>query len=561
MFMARPVLKLIPASFLVLALSLFARLPAQAASSPTTATTDVEVKPVCGDAMVVGSIGDARTLVPILASDSSSQDIVGMIFNGLVKYDKDLNIVGDLAREWSVSPDGLKIIFHLRPDVRWHDGHPFTARDVEYTFKRLTDPLVRTPYAGDFERVKEFIVLDDHTVSVLYKEPFSPALASWSMWIMPRHLLEKEDLNKTAFSRAPVGTGPYRFRRWKTQEKIELVANKDYFDRRPFIDRYLYRVIPDEATIFLELQTGGIDMAPLSPLQFSRQTDTPFFARYYQKYRLPSFGYTYLGYNLIDERFKDRRVRQALNGAVDKKEIVRIVLSGFGEPATGPFIPDSWAYDRSVNAAEFDPHRACALLDEAGWRTRDREGWRVKDGRRFEFTITTNQGSDERVKVAEIIQRRLKDVGVKVTIRVVEWSVFVTECINKRKFEAVLLGWGLGRDPDNYDIWHSSRTGEGQFNFVGYHNDEVDRLLTLGRRSFDQKERADCYHRVHRLIYEDQPYMFLYVPDRLLILHKRFQGVKPAASGIGYNFNDWWVPRSLQKYHLPQASGKERLDR
>jgi peptide/nickel transport system substrate-binding protein len=501
-----------------------------------------------GDAIVSGSIADARTLVPILASDSASADICAVVFNGLVKYDKDINLAPDLAQSWEIKEDGLVIIFHLKKNVLWHDGHPFSSRDVEFTYKKLIDPNVKTPYSGDFERIQSLEVLDDYTIKVTYKEPFAPGLSSWGMPIIPKHLLEKENLNNTKFSRSPIGTGPYKFKSWKTQEKIELVSNHNYFEKRPYIDRYIYRIIPDESTIFLELQTQGLDSAGLSPLQFIRQTDSEFFKKYYRKFRLHSFGYTYLGYNLNDPKFKDKRVRQALNYAVDKQEIIDMVLLGLGKVATGPFMPDSWAYNKEVVPLDFNPQKAGELLREAGWQDSNHDGWIEKRGENFEFTILVNQGNEERLKVAQIIQKRLKDIGIKVKIKVLEWSVFLTEFIDKKNFEAVLLGWSLGRDPDNYDIWHSSKTKEGEFNFIGYKNEEVDRLLVEARRIFDQEKRRAYYYRIHSIIYDEQPYMFLYIADILSILHSRFQGVKPAPIGISYNFIDWWVPKGQERY-------------
>jgi peptide/nickel transport system substrate-binding protein len=515
-----------------------------------TANPDIVSGEDYGDAIVSASIADARNLLPMLASDSTSSEISSMIFNGLVKYDKDINLVGDLAKDWEVSEGGLVIVFHLRKDVRWQDGAGFTARDVEFTYRKMCDPAVRTPYGGDFERVKSFEVLDDHTVKVTYKEPFVPGLASWGMSIIPKHILEKVDLNNTGFSRQPIGTGPYKLKSWKSQEKIELVSNRDYFEKRPFIDRAITRVIPDESTIFLELQTQGLDSSGLTPLQYSRQTDAPFFKKYYRKFRLPGFNYTYLGYNLANPKFSDQRVRQALNYAVDKQEIIDVVLLGFGAVSTGPFVPQSWAYNQSIQPVAFDPGKARLLLRDAGWQDLNHDGWLEKEGRIFEFTIATNQGNEQRQKVAEIIQRRLKDIGIRVKIKVVEWSVFLSEFIDRKNFEAILLGWSVPREPDNYDIWHSSKTKEGEFNFIGYKNDEVDKLLLEGRRIFDQRERQKIYHRIHEIIYAEQPYMFLFTSESLSILQRRFQGIKPAPAGIGYNFIDWWVPREQQKYRI-----------
>jgi len=501
-----------------------------------------------GDAIVVASIGDARTLLPILASDAASSDVAGMIFNGLVKYDRDVKIIGDLAESWEISPDGLEIIFHLRKNVRWHDGAPFTSKDVRFTYKKLIDPSVKTPYGADFERIEKLETPDDYTVKVKYKEPFSPALSSWGMWIMPEHLLRNEDLNKTHFGRSPIGTGPYKFKSWRTGEKIELVANDDYFEGRPHINRYIYRIIPDESTIFLELQTKGVDLTVLTPLQFTRQTDNAFFKTSYRKFEYPSFGYTYIGYNLSDPKFKDRRVRQAFNYAVNKDEIVSAIFFGLGRVTTGPFMIDSWAYNKDIRPVPFDPDKARLLLKEAGWADTDGDGWIEKDGDTFEFTILINQGNSERLRTAEMIQKYLASIGVKMKIRVLEWSTMINEFIDKRRFEAVLMGWFLSRDPDNYDIWHSSKTREGEFNFIGYKNGEVDALLEEGRRTFDETKRAEIYHRIHEAIYEDQPYMFLYSPEALPILSSRFRNVEVSPIGIGYNFIKWYVPKDEQRY-------------
>jgi peptide/nickel transport system substrate-binding protein len=503
---------------------------------------------VTGDAIVVASIGDASRLLPLLATDSASGDIVGLLFNGLLKYNERLEIVGDLAESWTVSDDGLTITFTLRPDIRWHDEAPLTSADVLFTYQKLIDPSVRTPFSSNYELVESAEAVDERTFRVRYREPFAPALESWMMGIIPKHLLEGQDLNAAPFLRQPVGHGPYRFVRWKTGELIELRANPGYFEHRPYIDRYLYRIIPDDTTKFLELLTGGVDLAGLTPLQYRRQTDTPYVRRAYQKFRYPSFGFTYLGYNLQDERFKDARVRQAINRAVDKQAIVEGVLYGLGSVATGPYPKESWAYDPGIAAASRDLDEARRLLAEAGWTDHDGDGWVDRDGQPFRFTLLTNQGNEVRRQVTELVQQQLKAVGIDVKIRIIEWSTFVHEFIDKRRFEAVLLGWSLSRDPDLYDLFHSSKTKEGEYNFVGYADPEVDRLLIEGRRTFDQAERQRIYRQVHRRLAEDQPYTFLYVADALPIVASRFRNVAATPIGIGYNFIDWYVPLPEQRY-------------
>lgn len=472
---------------------------------------------------------------------------MGLVFNGLLKYNERLEVVGDLAESWTVSDDGLILTFTLRSNARWHDGVAVTAEDVRFTYQKLIDPAVRTPYSSSYELIDAVEVIDTRTVRIRYREPFAPALESWMMGIIPRHLLEREELNTTRYLRSPIGSGPYRFRRWKTGQLIELRANPDYFEHRPYVDRYLYRVIPDQATLFLELLTGGIDFAGLTPLQYQRQTDTSFIQRHYRKFRYPSFGFTYLGYNLQDARFADVRIRRAFNLAIDKQAILDGALLGLGTVATGPYPKESWAYNPEIVPPPRDLTAAKRLLAEAGWIDRNGDGLLDREGHPFSFTILTNQ-NEVRRQVTELVQRHLKELGVDVKIRVLEWSTFVHEFIDKRRFETVLLGWGLSRDPDLYDLFHSSKTREGEYNFVSYRNPEVDRLLQEGRRTFDRSRRQAIYRQVHRLLYEDQPYTFLFVGDALPIVHGRFRNVRATPIGIMDNFIDWYVPREEQRY-------------
>jgi peptide/nickel transport system substrate-binding protein len=505
-----------------------------------------------GDILVEGSIGDASNLIPVLATDNASHSISGLIFNGLVKYDRDLNIVGDLAESWDISKDGLVITFHLRKGIRWHDGQPFTAEDVLFTYRLTIDPKTPTAYAGDFLKVKKAEVLDSHTFRVTYDKPFAPALMSWGSSVMPRHLLEGTDVTKSPLARHPIGTGPYRFKEWKTGQKIVLVYNPDYFEGRPFLDGRVMRIIPDMATMFLELRARGIDQMGLTPLQYTRQTENPYFRNHFRKYRYLSFSYTYLGFNLQNPMFADRKVRQALACAVNKEELIDGVLLGLGKEASGPFKPGTWQYNADVKRYPYNPKKALGLLAEAGWRDTDGDGILDRKGQRFEFELLVNQGNEVRAKTAEIVQRRLAEVGISVKIRVIEWAAFIKEFINKRRFDAVILGWTIPMDPDLYDVWHSSKTGPSELNFISYKNEEVDILLERGRSTFDRAERKRCYDRIQEIMAEDQPYIFLYVPDALPIFNARVRGIDPAPIGIGHNAIRWYVPKEEQKYVMTQ---------
>ncbi len=506
------------------------------------------VVPATGDALVEGTIGEASTLIPLLASDASSHAVAGQIYNGLVKYDKNLNITGDLAESFDVSKNGLIITFHLRHGVKWHDGAPLTSKDILYTYQVTIDPKTPTAYAEDFKQVKTITAPDSHTIRVTYDAPFAPALASWGVSILPAHLLEGKDITKSPLTRNPVGTGPYRFKEWVSGQKIVLEANKDYFEGRPYIDRFIYRIIPDSSTMYMELKAGAIDLMTLTPVQYARQTTSKSFTSRFNKYRYPSSSYLYMGYNLRHPLFGDKRIRQAITAAINKDELIQGVLFGMGQRAHGPIVPGRWAYNPAVKDIGYDPKHAAELLAQAGWKEKNSDGILMKDGKPFKFTILTNQGNQQRLMTAQIVQQRLQQVGIEVKIRIVEWAAFLKEFVNKGNFEVVLLAWNISQDPDMYDVWHSSKNKPGELNFIGYNNFEVDRLLIEGRSTFDIEKRKKAYFRIQDILADEQPYTFLYVPDALPVVSSRIRGVEPAPAGIGHNQNRWFVPKNEQVY-------------
>jgi peptide/nickel transport system substrate-binding protein len=537
---------------------------AGACALPAACGRDVEGKtdepspgseaPPAGDTFIEASIGDISGLIPSLTSDLSSAEIGGLIYDGLVRYDKDLNFAGALADSWNFSKNCLELTFKLRKNVKWHDGHPFNADDVLFTYKTMIDPKTPAPFKEAYLAVKDVEAPDPYTVRVSYAKPYARALDTWSDYVLPKHLLERYaaegKLRESPQNRQPIGTGPYRFQEWRTGEKVVLLANPAYYAGPPYIGRVVYRVIPSQATIFLELKAKGVDyVRTLTAFQYARQTDYPAFRKAYNKFRYPSPFYTFFGFNLKDPRFADRRVRQAFAYAINKRELIDGVVLGLAREANGPIRPGTWAYTDEVKHYDYNPAKARALLAEAGWKDRNGDGTvEDKDGKPFAFTILTNQGNDERKKVAEIIQQRLKEVGVKADIQVIEWAAFIKEYVKPRRFDAVILGLGTGVDPDQYAVWHSSQIGPDQMNRTGYSNPEVDRLLEAGRASCVQQDRVKYYRRIQEILAEDLPMLFLYFKDELPVVSSRFRGVKVAPAGLLYNFTEWYVPRRLQRY-------------
>ena len=504
---------------------------------------------VSRDAFVVSGIGDARVLIPFFADDVSSSSICGLVYNGLTKVDKNLNIVGDLAERWEVSDDGRVIIFYLRKNVLWHDGVPFTAEDVQFTYETILDPACGSPYISGFMDISEIKVIDTHTVRFEYKQPYAPALLKLGMGVVPKHLFEGyEDIRRSPYARSPIGTGPYVFKKWESGQHIILEANKDYFRHEPGIKRYVYRIIPDQSVAFLELIAGGVDSVQLNPYQFRYRSETVQFKKKINKYKYLAPAYTYIGYNLKDPFLKDVKVRQALSYAIDKKEIINAALLGMGESCTGHFWKNSIYYDQSVDIYNYDPAKAKVLLSEAGWVDVDDDGVLEKDGLEFRMRIITNQGSQVREDVATIVQQQWAEIGVVVDIQIVAWAAFLDQFIGRHNFQAVILGWSLPIDPDCYSIWHSDSIGESGLNSVSYSNKRVDELIEKGRREFDTEKRKDIYHEIHRIIARDAPYTFLFSAYATPAVNKRFHGIEPAPAGIAYNFIDWYVPKDEVKY-------------
>ncbi len=503
---------------------------------------------LAGDALSSSEIAEPINLIPAISSDSASHQIASYIYNGLVKYDKDLNLTGDLAESWEISPDNKSITFHLRKNVKWHDGEPFTAEDVKFTYEFMISDDTPTSYDGDFRKVTDFSVIDDYTVRVSYAEPYAPALNGWGIWIMPAHLLKGVSPSKSPLQRKPVGTGPYMLEEWDTGKSVTLKAFGDYFEGRPNLDKVMIRIIPDQATQFMELLNGSIDIMSLTSMQAARQTSSARYADKYNTYSYLDNSYTYVGYNLRKEPFNDKRVRQALSYASPRQEIIDGILFGRGVPATGPYKPGTYWYNGDVKKYEYDPEKAAALLAEAGWADKDGDGILEKNGKKLRFELITNQGNSTRSQIAEILQRSWKQIGVQVDIRVLEWATFINEYINKGNFSAIVMGWNIIQDPDIFDVWSSTRCGGSGLNFICFQNEEADRLLAAGQGSYDPAVRKAAYDKLQEILAEEQPYTFLYVPDSNTALSKRFKNVVPAPAGITYNFIDWYVPEGMRKY-------------
>ncbi len=470
-------------------------------------------------------------LNPLIATDSASGEIAGWIFDSLLAYDKDGKIEPRMAESYHFE-NNTTLVFRLRRDIRWSDGEPFTADDVVFTYRLITSPRIFTPYSSEFRYVKSVTARDRYTVEVQYKEPYFKALHTWLLSIVPRHILaHEEDIMTSDFNQHPVGTGPYTLKELEISRDIVLKANADYFRRRPGIDEIVYHFMPDPGTRFLMLRSHKLDVGSLTPLQLERQIDEDF-KTFYRVFEKISQSYTYLGFNLRNRKFQDPRIRKALSLAIDRQELVDILFFGHGQVCRGPFMPGTFAFNEKVPASEQNIEKAKALLKEAGF---DKE-------HPFRFEVVTNSNNPTRVYAAQIIQHQLRRAGVEMQIRTMEWQAFLNTVVMPKKFEAVILGWGLGLMPDAYSIWHSEGSRKGGFNFISYKNPEVDRLIKEAEREVDLEKVGAIYRRIFALIVADNPYLFLYIPNSITVVNRKIENVSQSILGVMHNVVDWIKP-------------------
>lgn len=488
------------------------------------------------------------TLNRLIATDAYENRINGFIYDSLVDRDnKTLELIPRLATSWDISDDKLTFTFHLRKDVKWHDGVPFTADDVLYTYEKIQDPKVDAPHLRVYYKdIKKVEKLDDYTIRFTYARPYFKALEfCGGIPIIAKHIYDDgKDFNTNPAGRKPIGTGPYKFVKWDTNKKIVLERNEDYWDKNriPEIKGIVFKIISDDAVALQELKKGELDLASLRPIQWVKQSDTPSFQENFIRHEYYSPGYRFIGWNLRRPYFQDKKVRHALTMLINRAAIVNKLEFGLGKVISGPFFFEGYEYNQKVVPLPFDPETAKKLLDEAGWVDSDGDGIRDKEIEKkegeevkkervpFRFTFLIPSGARFYERLASIMKEDFRKAGIDVNIQTMEWAAFVGR-INKRDFDATSLGWSFGFDEDPYQVWHSSQVKEGS-NFVGFENAEADKIMEEARVTFDKEKRTELYHQFHEIVADEQPYTFLYTGEALVARNKRFKNVVVYRGGL-----------------------------
>ncbi len=505
-------------------------------------------KSVDGDWLIYHLPSEPSTLNPVTSTDAYASNINNFIYESLLKRDeKTLELVPVLAESWEISEDHLTYTFHLKKDIFWQDGTPFTAGDIEFSFQRINDPNVDAAHLRNYYRdIETLEVIDDHTVRYHYRMPYFRALEfCGGIPILPAHIFRDTDnFNRHPVGRNPVGTGPYRLLRWDTGKEIVLGRNENYWGPRPHLDRIVFQIITDTTVALQVLKKGGLDIMGLRPIQWVRQTQNRRFEENYVKlkYYLPS--YSYIGWNMRRPQFSDVRVRRAMTMLLDRESILDRILFGLGTVVTGTFYVNSPEYNKDVSPYPYDPEAALQLLKEAGWEMREGENVLSRDGVPFTFEFLISSGSKFAEQIATVLQENLGRLGIRMTIRKLEWAVFVQR-IQEHNFDACTMGWSLGWVSDPYQLWHSSQAEQGS-NFVGFRDEEADAIMEKARREFDPEKRYVLYHRFHEILHREQPYTFLFTTQALVAVSRRFQNVNVYPMGLAPL--EWWVPLEKQKY-------------
>lgn len=492
--------------------------------------------PVIGGTLVRHLESDCRTLNWVLYNTNYENYVLRLLYDNLLDYNEKFDVVPVLAESYSVSDDNREITILLREGLTWHDGHPITTEDVEFTMNKILDPTVPAVNKESwFSKLSKTENIDERTIKFIWKEAYAPAVHALTQFApIPKHIYGEGDFLTHPANRAPIGSGAFTFEEWQTGQTISVVRNENYYARNAFLDRVVFKIIPDRTVALNALKTGEMDEMRVRQAQWDTQTNDRAFKSRFNKSFYYTPQYNYLAWNCRSVWFKDPRVRTAMSLLFDRPGVNEQIYSDFAKLVSGPFYINSWAYNNAIEPLPFDPTRAASLLDEAGWVDTDNDGVREKDGVKFEFDFNIASGNRVATQWAEILQQACAKVGINVRIRPLEGATYF-EKVFKGEYDGAALAWILDNDPDLFDTFHSSQVPPKGLNHAFYSNQEVDRLLEEGRVEFNIEARARIYHEVHRLIHEDQPYTFVNAVPEKRPINKRVGNVVLSPAGP-FNF-------------------------
>lgn len=484
-----------------------------------------------GSTLIYGS-GDYTRINPAMDEHG---EINLLLFNGLTAHNGKNEVVPGLAKSWEFDEQTDTYTFHLEENVTWHDGQPFTAEDVKFTIEAIMDPENGSENAPNYEDVQEITVVDEHTVSFRLDAPNVAFLDYMTMAILPKHLLEGQDMQTAEFFRHPVGTGPYRLAAWEEGQAITLEKNEAYFKGPANIDTVIFKIVPDDNAKALQLQTGELDLALLTPKDAQKMADTEGFTRYDMK----TSDYRGILFNFWNAYWQENRdLIPAVCYALDRQAILDTVLLGQGMTAYGPLQRNIYN-NEDVEHYDYNPEKARAVLEQAGC-TLGSDGFYYRDGEKVGFVISVGAGDQVRIDMAQIAAQMLQEVGMDVTVDIpakVDWGGQM----------AYLIGWGSPFDADDH-TYKVFGTDKGA-NYSGYSNEKVDSYLLQARQSDDPAVRKEAYAAFQRELANDPAYAFICYIDANYVAVSGLQGIDPDTVmghhgvGIFWNICEWTMTK------------------
>jgi peptide/nickel transport system substrate-binding protein len=513
-----------------------------------------------GGTAVIGGIGDLQSMNGLVSSDYNSNNIQRhMLLMTTVAYDENIDVVPYLAERWDtvrVAGDSIELTFRIREGVRWHDGTPTTAEDVLFTYLRAIDPETAFPNVSNFDLYSRHADLVDQNTFRVRLRPHADFLDIWVQTpILPKHILGEvppAELLQHPFRYEPVGNGPFRFLRRVPGQEWVFEANPDFPEAlggRPYLDRIVYRFVPESTTLLTELITGNVDVFLQPPPSMFPQIQSA------AGVELRSWmfrQYEYIAWNTRLPTFRDARVRRALTMSINREEMLQAVRNGYGEIGRSSVTPAHWAYDPTdpETLLPYDTAAARQLLSEAGWTPGPDGILRDAQGNRFRFTLLTNAGNDVRRDVTEIVQAQLRPLGIVVEPRLIEFTTMTATLQGSlnaagervRDFEAVVGGWVVFFRQDDTDLLHCKRLNQ-PYQYVGYCNPRVDQLIDTLGVIMDREEARPLWREYQRLLVQESPYTVLFYPERMAGVRTRLQGAATDIRGETITAKDWWILR------------------
>ena len=515
---------------------------------PTVATAEDQNKPQEGGTVVRRLQGDIATLNPVMAQSQIDRMVDFYLFTPMVHFDADLQVIPGLAEKWEISSDGKQYTFHLNPNATFSDGTAVRASDVLFTLKKITDPQTEAPQvAGSFESfdLKASRVVDDHTITVAFKEPLAPQLAHFNdLLVLPEHIYSRGDFKVDFISRV-VGNGPYRLVRRVPGQEILLERRPEYWGPRPYLQRVLLKVITDDATAWNAMKRGEIDETIIPSDTWFAESRRPELQKFIDFRRFYTLNYNCVPWNTHNPTLSDKRLRRALSMCIDLKSIIENLYHGTARAMNGPFTPDQWAYNPEVPVIEYNPQEALRILRSLGWLDTDGDGILDKNKKPLKIEMMIVGGSLPSTPFAQLFQAELKKVGVELDIAQLEFGAFSQRLLNGT-YEGAYFNWNLDPDPDPFTLFHSSQFPPRGQNFVLYANPVADRLMEDARRELDQTKRKALYRQLHAILADDQPYTWTVQVSSKWAVSKHLRDVKDSKGWGLFQWYPgelgWWIP-------------------